>query len=405
MHAKLDELVGSVQTKCRRESLLYSGVIVSSQLPQLLGLLHDVIASPVVTEADLRLMSTVFAYEVQELQNRPEELVTELVHGPAFYPSDETGSAGMMSNWNSLLGVQADLAVCTPARVLDWWHQMSMPARMIIVGTGMPSGDLYNAAMDTFGLLERRGHSSPGPSQSNSHQLPSQPSSHQSGGGGEGDQSVISYRGGSNYVENEECPLLHVAIGFQGCAASAEQAFPLAILHMLMGGGSSFSAGGPGKGMYSRLYTQVLNRHHWIESCRIFDAFYRHTGLFGIQGSALPSHARDLVEVLLGQMRAMCDPLTPAELTRAKNQVKSNLLMGLESRALELEDLADQVSYLGEKYRSPRELCERIDQVSGEELQAAARELLASKPTVVAYGSLHRMPSYENILRWHRSPK
>lgn len=399
MHAKLDELVGSVQAKCRRESLLYSGVIVSSQLRQLLGLLHDVIASPVVTEADLRLMSTVFAYEVQELQGRPEELVTELVHGPAFYPPSETGSTSMEMNWNSLLGVQKDLVACTPARVLDWWHQVANPARMIITGTGMPSGDLYNAAMDTFGVLERRTAAhAPGPNQKTS-------SHHAYPGGGEDQSPLIAYRGGSNYVENEECPLLHVAIGFQGCAASADRAFPLAILHMLMGGGSSFSAGGPGKGMYSRLYTQVLNRHHWIESCRIFDAFYGHTGVFGIQGSALPSHARDLVEVLLEQMRAMCEPLTPVELTRAKNQVKSNLLMGLESRALELEDLADQVSYLGEHYRSPRELCERIDQVSGEELQAAARELLASKPTVVAYGSLHRMPSYESILRWHRSSK
>jgi len=27
-----------------------------------------------------------------------------------------------------------------------------------------------------------------------------------------------------------------------------------------MGGGGSFSAGGPGKGMYTRLYTHVLNR-------------------------------------------------------------------------------------------------------------------------------------------------
>lgn len=375
MHAKLNELVGSVQAKCRRESLLYSGVIVPSQLRQLLELLHDVTTSPVITEADMRLMSTVFAYEVQELQSKPEELITELVHGPAFYPSEDASRM----HWNSVLGAQQDMALCTPARILEWWHRVASPSRMIIAGTGMPSGDLYNAAMDTFGVLEKR-------SAHVDHE----------------DSPLLSYRGGPNYVESEECPLVHVAIGFRGCAASDERAFPLAILHMLMGGGSSFSAGGPGKGMYSRLYTQVLNRHHWIESCRVFDAFYRHTGLFGIQGSSLPSHARDLVEVLLAQVRTMAEPLTPAELARAKNQVKSNLLMGLESRALELEDLADQVSYLGEGYRSPRELCERIDQVSGEELQAAAHELLASRPTVVAYGSLHRMPSYESILRWHQ---
>jgi len=34
----------------------------------------------------------------------------------------------------------------------------------------------------------------------------------------------------------------------------------LAVLNMMMGGGGSFSAGGPGKGMFTRLYLNVLNR-------------------------------------------------------------------------------------------------------------------------------------------------
>lgn len=35
---------------------------------------------------------------------------------------------------------------------------------------------------------------------------------------------------------------------------------PFAVLNMMMGGGGSFSAGGPGKGMFTRLYLNVLNR-------------------------------------------------------------------------------------------------------------------------------------------------
>lgn len=34
-----------------------------------------------------------------------------------------------------------------------------------------------------------------------------------------------------------------------------------AVLNMMMGGGGSFSAGGPGKGMFTRLYLNVLNRY------------------------------------------------------------------------------------------------------------------------------------------------
>jgi len=35
---------------------------------------------------------------------------------------------------------------------------------------------------------------------------------------------------------------------------------PSCVLNLMMGGGGSFSAGGPGKGMYTRLYRNILNR-------------------------------------------------------------------------------------------------------------------------------------------------
>lgn len=35
---------------------------------------------------------------------------------------------------------------------------------------------------------------------------------------------------------------------------------PMCVLQILLGGGNSFSAGGPGKGMYSRLYREILNK-------------------------------------------------------------------------------------------------------------------------------------------------
>jgi len=45
------------------------------------------------------------------------------------------------------------------------------------------------------------------------------------------------------------------------CSLLQEDDFiPFAVLNMMMGGGGSFSAGGPGKGMFTRLYLNVLNR-------------------------------------------------------------------------------------------------------------------------------------------------
>lgn len=40
---------------------------------------------------------------------------------------------------------------------------------------------------------------------------------------------------------------------------------PLCVLNTMMGGGASFSAGGPGKGMYTRLYQNILNRYGYVQ--------------------------------------------------------------------------------------------------------------------------------------------
>lgn len=61
------------------------------------------------------------------------------------------------------------------------------------------------------------------------------------------------------------------------------------VLQTLMGGGGAFSTGGPGKGMYTRLYLNVLNKYDWVESAMAFNTQYTDTGLFGLYMLANPS--------------------------------------------------------------------------------------------------------------------
>lgn len=59
--------------------------------------------------------------------------------------------------------------------------------------------------------------------------------------------------------------LLHIITTFvAGCSHSDPDFVATCVLNMMMGGGGSFSAGGPGKGMYTRLYTNVLNRYLFL---------------------------------------------------------------------------------------------------------------------------------------------
>ena len=215
------------------------------------------------------------------------------------------------------------------------------------------------------------------------------------------DTTESAYIGGMLNWNTKNHPLCNISVALK-CPPSNNLTshIPLAILQMLLGGGGSFSAGGPGKGMYSRLYTQMLNRYSWLEHARVFSQDYQSNrvgGLFGINASCLPEKAPVLVRLMLSYLSTQLSAsLTTAELSRAKNQLKSAVLMGLESRHLMLESFAQQLA--SNSYISSHELCRRIDEVGEEELKSVARELtMGSQLSVVAYGSTEMVPAYKDI--------
>lgn len=119
----------------------------------------------------------------------------------------------------------------------------------------------------------------------------------------------------------------------------------------MMGGGGSFSAGGPGKGMYTRLYTNVLNRYHWMYSATAYNHAYNDSGLFCIHASAPPNHVRGIVEVITKELVTMATKPGDQELRRAKTQLQSMLLMNLEARPVVFEDVGRQVLATGGRKR------------------------------------------------------
>lgn len=212
--------------------------------------------------------------------------------------------------------------------------------------------------------------------------------------------STSAYVGGMLNWQTDKHPLCNISIALK-CPASKDlnSHIPLAILQMLLGGGGSFSAGGPGKGMYSRLYTQMLNRYAWLEHARVFSQDYQSSrigGLFGINASCLPEKAPVLVKLMLRYLSThLTASLTTTELSRAKNQLKSAILMGMESRHLMLESYAQQLS--ADSFIPAKELCKRIDETGEEELKRVAKELTGEELSVAAYGQVDSVPSYGEI--------
>ncbi|CAJ0574760.1 unnamed protein product, partial [Mesorhabditis spiculigera] len=190
--------------------------------------------------------------------------------------------------------------------------------------------------------------------------------------------------------------LAHVAVGFEGCGYHDEDFIAFCVMQALLGGGGSFSAGGPGKGMFTRLYDGVLNRCHWLYRCTAFNHSYADTGLFCIQGSAPPERINDALTVILDQFLHLPKGFDAEELDRAKVQLKSQIMMNLEIRPVIFEDMARQVMAQG-KRRKPQETMAMIDKVTAEDLIRVSRRMLASKPSLASYGQIENVAKFEQV--------
>ena len=93
--------------------------------------------------------------------------------------------------------------------------------------------------------------------------------------------------------------------------------------------------------MYTRLYTNVLNRYHAVDFCAGFHHCYADSGLFGISASVYPQFAPRVAEIIAQQLHAltgrMPGGIEEIEFKRAKNMLKSTLVMSLESKLTAVE--------------------------------------------------------------------
>jgi len=219
--------------------------------------------------------------------------------------------------------------------------------------------------------------------------------------------NTVRYTGGLVAVNAKQNPALqgltHLSLAFESPSWHSPDVFALCILQSMLGGGGSFSAGGPGKGMYSRLMENVLNKHNWVESAECVANTYDTSGVFGFKGTVTPDKVPDLLKTFLEQAVHMKGPISDEELSRAKNALKGSIYMQLEQSRLQAEDLVRQTLTYG-KVTPVLELCQKIDAVSAGEIQRVAATMLRTAPSIAAVGDVSYLPRYQDVLAvWDKS--
>ena len=207
-----------------------------------------------------------------------------------------------------------------------------------------------------------------------------------------------AYKGGE-IKQHSGGDLAHALLGyeFKGGWRDVKGSVVMTVLQMLMGGGGSFSAGGPGKGMHSRLYKRVLNNCPWVTNCTGFSSLYNDTGIVGIIGSADAAKGGDLVDTMYKEMEAVAaGGVTDVELERAKNCAIASIWMNLESKPIVCEDIGRQLLTYG-KRTGGAEFAAEIAAVTKADITNGMQKLMKSAPTLVACGDVSTLPTYDSL--------
>lgn len=414
-----------------RETMMYQSTSYAEALPQVMSILSDAVLNPRITDQELDEQRDAIAWEIREIKNKPEVYLPEVLHEAAF-----DGTLG-----NPLLCPEDRIDTLRADTIRQWHKMWYKPERLVVAAAGVEHDDFVDIANRHFADVRSssvanhpsvvRSLKAAAKQQAHVKNLSTSAPNHASVL--ETESNVITgepyedsfeylstakpkYVGGERFIYDPDSEFTHFLVAYEGLRIDDPDIYTLATIQILLGGGGSFSAGGPGKGMYSRLYTNVLNQHHAVDHCSSFHHVYVDTSLFGLTISVHASFVPQISTLVAHQLDSITRPImrggiTHVELERAKNQLKSSLAMTLETRSTQVEDLGRQVQVHGHKI--PLEtMCAAIDRVTIQDVHRVATRVLrpsesslledrhtrSGRPTIVAMGKLDRLGDVRKVL-------
>ena len=168
----------------------------------------------------------------------------------------------------------------------------------------------------------------------------------------------------SRMEEEDDYEQVHLCIGLRGLPQPHPLQTALRVLTTHLGGGMS-----------SRLFQEIREKRGLAYSVFSSPLSFSDGGIVRIAASTRPSRREELASVLVDELRRLeTVPLTTGELTRSKNQLKSSLLLGLESAGGRMSKMGRDLLNWGREI-AVSEIEMWIDQVTSEDILRLVREL------------------------------
>ncbi|XP_035789566.1 mitochondrial-processing peptidase subunit beta-like [Anopheles albimanus] len=352
-----------------REQTVFYAKCLAKDVSRSVEILSDIIQNSKLGEAEIERERGVILREMQEVESNLQEVVFDHLHATA-YQGTPLG--------NTILGPTKNIQSIGKADLQAYISTHYKAPRIVLAASGgVQHAELVKLAEQHLGKI----------------------SSTVDGGA---QLAPCRFTGSEVRVRDDSLPLAHVAIAVEGCGWTDQDNVPLMVANTLIGAWDRSQGGGANNASQLAVASATENLCHSYQS---FNTCYKDTGLWGIYFVCDPLRCEDMLFNVQGEWMRLCTMVTEGEVERAKNLLKTNMLLQLDGTTPICEDIGRQM--LCYNRRIPlHELEQRIDSVTAQNVRDVAMKYIFDRcPAVAAVGPVENLPDYVRIrssMHWVR---
>lgn len=368
LEQEVEDLGAHLNAYTSREQTTYYAKVFAKDVPKAVDILADILQNSSLEASAIERERSVILREMEEVEKEAEEVLFDHLHATAYQ---------FTSLGRPILGPAANVRSIQRDDLAKYIATHYTAPRMVVVGAG---------AVDHEALCKLAGAAF--------SSLPTERTSAQQ----LCEASPALFTASEVRMRDDDAANVHLALAVQGASWRDPDSVSLMVMQAMLGSWDKSGAAGVNTG--SPL-ASALAANELVNSFTAFNSNYNDTGLFGIHAvAANADHLDDMAWLLMKHFALMAYDVNGEDLLRAKEQLKSSLLLHLEGGSSAIaEDVGRQLLTYGR--RIPRaEMFARIDAVAPDVVKAAARRFVTDKDLAIAtMGPTQFLPDFNWFAR------
>jgi predicted Zn-dependent peptidase len=346
----IEDVGGYLNAYTSREVTAYYARVLENDVPLALDVIADILLNPVFDEDEIEIERGVILQEIGQALDTPDDVIFDWLQETA-YPDHPMG--------RTILGPTERVSAFSQADFRKFVGQHYGPEQMILSAAGSVDHDaLVKMAEELFG------HMTPTP---------------------KFDLAPAKFVGG-DFRQNKSLEQAHFALGFESPGYRADDIYVAQIYASALGGGMS-----------SRLFQEVREKRGLCYTIFAQAGAHADTGMTTIYAGTSGEQLGELAEITIDEMKRAATDMSPAEVARARAQMKAGLLMGLESSSNRAERLARLIQ-IWDRIPALDETVSMIDAVTTGDVRDFAEKMASTAPVALAmYGPVDSGPTLDAV--------